>query len=930
MDVGAHFHCCDLQVHSPRDSNWTGDCPTTDAERKAYAAEFVSACRQKGLDAIAVTDHHDLATFPYLREASRGERDRDGNRIPASRQIVVFPGMELTLALPCQALLLFDPEVNDDDLHWAMATLGITAAPASAPKAANPVRRIAIGDLSEIYRRLSERPTLKDRFIVLPNINDGGEDTILRHGFASHYKSMPCVGGYIDGSLSGYGRHHTIEGKDPAWGSRRLGLIQTSDSRRRDFANLGLHPTWIKWSVASSEGLRQACLAPDSRLRYSPPLLPDNYISKIEVTNSKYLGPFTTELNPQLNTIIGGRGSGKSTILEYLRWALCDQPYVHHDEEGTELPDFERRRRSLISATLRQWQGNVIVYYIRNGVPHRIRREGATGNVYLKVADQDERPANEETIQSLAQIQGYSQKQLSHVSVRAQELSRLLKSPIAQELATNRSHFAAATSGLRQAFERNESRRNLLLQLQAVDLELRSKQERVRKLSEEVRDLPEEHRRAIEAHPPFLEGQRLATSYAGVAANASETVRNADIRIRKYRDDLAPVRGGLPGDSLRSARQKIEEALTNVSEVLQGIGKMFDGLTPQLRLDLQQIAQAFEEHKGQYEAAASENVTIQQRLESLRTLSEETATTEIQRVELERKADEFAGSDQELISAREQWRTAVDREFALLEQQATKLTNDSNGDLRVRVDRAKSTEPLKQALIETIRGAAITTPEKFESLIRSISGASDPVQAWIELIEELLALARLAPQLATGSEPCPTPMLTQAGFITSEVRRIATKLSPVTAFQLSLVYPESVPVFEYKTVGNAYIPFDEASPGQQATALIGLLLNQTAGPLVVLQPEDDLDMSTILQVAERLWKAKEKRQVIFATHNPNLVVVGDAELVLNCSYTHPGQEARVRINDEGAIDNPNICRVITSVMEGGEEAFRLRKERYGF
>jgi chromosome segregation protein len=191
-------------------------------------------------------------------------------------------------------------------------------------------------------------------------------------------------------------------------------------------------------------------------------------------------------------------------------------------------------------------------------------------------------------------------------------------------------------------------------------------------------------------------------------------------------------------------------------------------------------------------------------------------------------------------------------------------------------------------------------------------------------------VARIGPQLATGAELPSTSRLTRAGFIGSELRRIATRLTPSNAFQLSLLFPESVPVFEYRTAGGGYIPFDEASPGQQATALIGLLLNQTAGPLVVDQPEDDLDMSTILKVAEHLWKAKEKRQVVFATHNPNLVVVGDAELVLNCAYTNPGQTAKVHVANDGAIDNPTICAVIADVMEGGEQAFRLRKERYGF
>jgi type III restriction enzyme len=169
-----------------------------------------------------------------------------------------------------------------------------------------------------------------------------------------------------------------------------------------------------------------------------------------------------------------------------------------------------------------------------------------------------------------------------------------------------------------------------------------------------------------------------------------------------------------------------------------------------------------------------------------------------------------------------------------------------------------------------------------------------------------------------------------AEFIPSELRRIAAKLKPTAAFQLTLGYPESVPIFEYQTKDGSYVPFEDASPGQQATALIGLLMNQSAGPLVIDQPEDDLDNSTILRVAERLWSSKEKRQIIFSTHNPNLVVIGDAELVIHCAYQQPVQGARVEIANQGAIDNKKICETLTDVVEGGAEAFRLRKEKYGF
>jgi chromosome segregation protein len=465
MDQGAHFHCCDLQVHTPRDLNWVGDCPVRDADRQAFSKEFISSCRGKGLSAIAITDHHDVAFLPFIREVAVAELDSNQERVPEEKRLVIFPGIELTLAVPCQALLLFDPDVQDEDLARALTALGITPAPRGAAKT-NPVQRLPITDLNDVHQRLCEHESLRGHFILLPNVNDGGDDTILRTGFVERYKQMLCVGGYVDGSCMNHGKRQILDGKDPQWGNKRCGVIQTSDARERDFSRLGSHPTWVKWSAPSTEALRQACLAPGSRIRYDSPLLPGSWISGMEVSDSRYFGPFSVEFNLQLNTIIGGRGSGKSTVLEYLRWALCDQGYVHHEDNGAELPDFEKRRRHLVSATLKPTLGLVIVHYVRNGVPHRIRREGATGKVFLKVADQAEQETSEEIIQSLAQIQGYSQKQLSNVSVRTQELTRLLTAPISQELSNADGEITSEVSNLRQAFERVEMHRAIQAQLQ--------------------------------------------------------------------------------------------------------------------------------------------------------------------------------------------------------------------------------------------------------------------------------------------------------------------------------------------------------------------------------------------------------------------------------------------------------------------------------
>lgn len=138
------------------------------------------------------------------------------------------------------------------------------------------------------------------------------------------------------------------------------------------------------------------------------------------------------------------------------------------------------------------------------------------------------------------------------------------------------------------------------------------------------------------------------------------------------------------------------------------------------------------------------------------------------------------------------------------------------------------------------------------------------------------------------------------------------------------------PRFEYQTEENVFIKFASASAGQQATALLRILLAQPGPPLIVDQPEDDLDNEVVQNIVEEIWTAKHHRQLIFASHNANLVVNGDAELVVHCDYRVRGEQSLGEVAGQGAIDLPAIREAITRVMEGGERAFKLRKEKYGF
>ncbi len=115
------------------------------------------------------------------------------------------------------------------------------------------------------------------------------------------------------------------------------------------------------------------------------------------------------------------------------------------------------------------------------------------------------------------------------------------------------------------------------------------------------------------------------------------------------------------------------------------------------------------------------------------------------------------------------------------------------------------------------------------------------------------------------------------------------------------------------------------SLGQRASALILFILSQHDNDVIIIdQPEDDLDNQTIFEDVIKLLRSLKKGiQFIFATHNANFPVLGDAEQVGACSFAD--ESATIQI---GSIDEPGIQKAIVSIMEGGKDAFDLRKEIY--
>ena len=201
--------------------------------------------------------------------------------------------------------------------------------------------------------------------------------------------------------------------------------------------------------------------------------------------------------------------------------------------------------------------------------------------------------------------------------------------------------------------------------------------------------------------------------------------------------------------------------------------------------------------------------------------------------------------------------------------------------LRGKNVRRTQLQRLAGSLPSTIAAAILAGPKDLEKLGCSAATASK--------------LAQLPPSVARACEECDTP---------DQV---------IVEINLGAEGAEN------------WMSMQEVSPGQRATALLALALVSGNSPLIIDQPEDDLDNRYIYDEVVKVLRAVCKaRQVIVATHNANVAVLGDAELVLALD----ADSGHGKVIALGGLESPDVAEATRRILEGGDEAFRARHRRY--
>lgn len=932
---GAQFRMADLQVHSPRDAGWQGARPESAlgpnptpaqilAAREAFCRDFMGKCIEKGLGAVAITDHHE-GEYAYIAIETLRKMEDERNDI----DLWLFPGMELTCKDSAQALVLFDASFEKPLFEKARSRLGLPAD--TKPNEPTGIKvELLDHNISEIQDILAADVELVDRFIVLPHVKPGGHKTVIRQGFHKRFREMPYVGGYMDckypHELDETDRKK-IEGELPDWGSEKRGVISTSDARHADFRDLGKYASWIKLASPTAESLRQAMLAPDSRIRHTEPRLPKAVITRVSVKGSHYLQDGEYVLNQQMNSIIGGRGAGKSSLLEYIRFALgCSALDDSSPSRGA------IRMKDMLSSTLDKVTGEVTVDVLLNGAPVVLSRSATKPSAISVVADGTSSQSSVDDVRRLIPTQRYRQGELSDLASEeaANRLRNLVTGRAAERIDVIEGDLKRNGQQLAEALAKSARYSAAQQQRAHTETQVRLTKVQLDNLQKQLGEAGQAPSGAIGNHEKYVEQTRSLDSLA----TASDTARKElSEQVSSFRETLERIALGHPlitsVDEVNELFKSISNTVTQSGDVSQrpfmapvtdAIGRWFNSFDEKLKQAKQTWNPVAEAHDAEYQKERLALAGKQSLIDSIDEMNQRLRTASAQFEQAAAEEVDLKNSDAELRELRTERSRLQQSLEAVVKEQAEQVNRDSAGLARGQVSDKPDFEELEQALRGVLNMPHIRD-NRIDDVIMAVAQSPKPIHKWNELLDELVALVkwRSGPSIDKG-EPPNTPIL-QAALDDVFMEKLWDAISPDrVATALRVVLRPRVEIFQVRD--NEEIEFRKASQGEQAATLLNILMNQAEGPLIIDQPEEDLDNRIINDIIKTIRKTKDDRQLILATHNANITVNGDSENVLELVLGKP--------RCCGAIDEPAVRDAITGTMEGGKNAFELRRKKYNF
>lgn len=955
---GMRWLKCDFQVQTPEDSAHWGDedsrlaeprrpmvqpapdengvvGPAVPDERRLQdvAQTYLRRCHELGLELIGVTDHNFSQKtdkrdwfLTHLIEQNKAVA-RELGREP----LYILPGFEVDIGY--HVLCLFGPARKASHVwrvNKLLCKLGLDENERFRQGRPMPLRRNgAYVSLKELIELVQEQ----HKGIVIAAHSDQNDGLLSDARYMEDFKNQKLLALEVTSNPPAKRILDIIEGRDKAWARSDChpAYVMSSDAKslKQDkhgapTANsLGYRYSWLKMSKPSVEALRQAFLDPQSRIQLLGARPSDAQthprITSISVRGAKFLEDQEVVFSEGLNCIIGGRGSGKSSLLEYLRFAIGLDQATALDKTSA-----LGRKREQLKESLSLAEAEVRVSFQAEGgvADTLVYRPSNSPDLQRRI---DGREVDDlQTVLRQLRVQFFSQGELSRMTGggggQAQVLA-LIDASSGAPLAELQARERELQVGLKALFQatRDEKRLNAEIKVasqEAVELE-RQLQARAAVQGDSTRDqLARQANRFLDDLFSGAEQDKKAI------AELIETLTTpANVLPEAAKDWPAAAWFSDSMQGVNNARQALAQ------ELRQALQRYEDTLAKSVGTNAAMPArEAIQAAQEQFKAACAEKGIQPSDIARLQELEEAregklklVEDRQLELAQVKRMADEFPGT---LSSLHDIWK----QQFELRKETAEAI-QASVASQTVRVttaymqDKASFIAEWSRLAPRDGRGKLARRWEELgDDLFTSWMKRGTEASPW-ETVEAGRTDANAIMYFTGGPLGDDLQPALLEHVDSNDVRPIweAVRVTRISdGIDVELLRDDQ------STAGTMSGALSE---GQRNTVLLNLMLARGDGPIVIDQPEDELDSSFIYKtLVKDLRATKQKRQLIIATHNANLPVNGDAELI----YALEARDGKGKTLAEGGLDRAPVARAVLDIMEGSEQAFKRRSEKYHF
>ena len=924
---GTRWYKCDLHLHTMASKCF--------ADGKVTAEQWVARAIEQNLDCVAVTDHNTGNGIDTIVEAAK------------DTPLTVFPGVEITCdTSKIHLLILFDIDKSSEDVRDFLVKCDI--------------KREAFGEQNantsnNIFQVAVEAKKM-GCLIIPAHIDEYNGLGGVSHDNLKKFYSMDYINAvqvvhreFLSLDLKSKGNTELIsqlneyyanpqppidEATLKSWFSpvqmlkeKKKAIVTFSDNphepknSKHGLWGIGYRYTWIKMDKNPSlEGLRQAFLLHEFRVKSDfvseePPYdFPAIWIKRIIVTDTEVTNDtdhFVVDFSPQLTTIIGGRGSGKSSILRFIRGVfgrIADLEAVGNQSILDDHTNFYQQWHSKKKKGVFRDNSLIEIFVVRNGVEYRITASNIISsddqNISIEKWDNDKDDyelIEDEGFLEFFEFENFSQKQIYEIAQAPNALRERIDSAIPEISKLN-----AQKKQLRlEYFEKATTIRKIEGQISAKG-----------KIATEIKDL----------------------------TNQIKTYESSPIeKLLKQRQSFAKEK-----EEFTSFLESLDDNSTLFDELIEGfvLDEIdFENISKEQKPEIKKLT---EKAAKEFKAVADEIKALQKKTIAIKsTLDKELEKSKWQKG----YADNLKKIEAEKASLQEKGIKSIENFEGLIEEKnkQTKLFTKIEAQEKELASELKIKHGIKEKYVAALK--EITTSraafvkeilkgEKVRISIKPFRNRDDYEQQIRAILQREIEFAgpidNMVAKCFAGKVETNLPKIFQdiitmrAGEIPDgydgHIKKAIEKLNDRQIDEYDLLFPEDEIQVEYKPPkSKSFKLLSNASAGQKTTAILTFLLSYGNNPLILDQPEDDLDNKLVYDlIVERLREAKEHRQVIVVTHNANIPVNGDAEYIVAMN----SESNKIKVLLAGTVEETHITKEICDVMEGSEEAFNMRSKRY--